>query len=312
MSLRINKAAQAQAGGVDIAGELAAVNAFAKTELAAEEVYIFSVVLCDNEIDRDYERFTERTLEELRELFVGVTGIHDHEWKSGNQKARIYRTELLRDEERTNGAGLPYMYLKGHAYMLRTESNAELIAEIEGGIKRETSVGCSVARSICSICGEELGASGCVHEKGRIYDGVLCYAKLEGAQDAYEWSFVAVPAQKRAGVSKRFGVGAGGLKAFVCSEAGREFHAEYEKLFSRALAGDAYRNELAGEAARLSLLCDRDIHASLRKSIEMMGVDELRGLIAGLSNQLEKRFPQQTQIPGRDEVVKFESGEYLV
>ena len=56
------------------AEELKAVNAFAKAELSAEDVYIFSVLLCDNEIDRDHERFSEATLRELGELFVGVTG----------------------------------------------------------------------------------------------------------------------------------------------------------------------------------------------------------------------------------------------
>lgn len=147
------------------AEELKAVNAFAKAELSAEDVYIFSVLLCDNEIDRDHERFSEATLRELGELFVGVTGICDHDWRSDNQVARIYRTELVTDKNRKNSLGADYVYLKGYAYMLRTEANAELIAQIDGGIKRETSVGCSVARSVCSVCGEELGT--CTHVKGR-------------------------------------------------------------------------------------------------------------------------------------------------
>ena len=33
--------------------ELEAVNRFAKTVLTEEQVYIFSVRLCDNEVDRD-------------------------------------------------------------------------------------------------------------------------------------------------------------------------------------------------------------------------------------------------------------------
>ena len=35
-------------------------------------------------------------------------------------------------------------YLKAKAYLLRTEKNAALIQEIEAGIKKEVSVGCSV------------------------------------------------------------------------------------------------------------------------------------------------------------------------
>lgn len=55
--------------------ELAAINAFTKRELKADEVYTFAVRLCDNEVDRDGERFPRETLEELSELFVGKSGI---------------------------------------------------------------------------------------------------------------------------------------------------------------------------------------------------------------------------------------------
>ena len=47
-----------------------------------------------------------------------------------------------------------------------TEKNAELIAEIEGGIKKEVSVGCSAAKRSCSICGKDAGL--CEHERGNI------------------------------------------------------------------------------------------------------------------------------------------------
>ena len=45
---------------------------------------------------------------------------------------------------------------------------------------------------------------GCDHEKGGEYGGKLCYHILDEPLDAYEWSFVAVPAQVNAGVTKRF------------------------------------------------------------------------------------------------------------
>ena len=137
-------------GSVCAEQELQAINAFAKTQLTADEVYAFQVLLCDNEVDRDFERFSVSTLRELSELFVGATGICDHDWRSENQVARIYRTELVTEKGKTTSCGEAYVYLKGFAYMLRTEANAELIAQIDGGIKRETSVGCSVAQSICS------------------------------------------------------------------------------------------------------------------------------------------------------------------
>ena len=45
----------------------------------------------------------------------------------------------------------------------------------------------------------------CKHYWGREYDGKICYFKLENAKDAYELSFVAVPAQVRAGTIKNYG-----------------------------------------------------------------------------------------------------------
>lgn len=38
--------------------ELEQIHQFSRKELTAEEVYTFSVRLCDNEIDRDGERFS--------------------------------------------------------------------------------------------------------------------------------------------------------------------------------------------------------------------------------------------------------------
>ena len=102
--------------------ELAQINAWSRRELTAEEVYAFAVKLCDNEVDRDWERFPAATLEELAPLFAGKSGLFDHQWSAREQTARIYRTEVVREARRT-GAGEPYCYLKGYAYLLRTEGN---------------------------------------------------------------------------------------------------------------------------------------------------------------------------------------------
>lgn len=112
-----------EAGIAVTAEELARINRFAKKELRAEEVYTFAVKLCDNEVDRDFERFDRAALEKLSELFVGRTGIFDHSWSAGGQTARIYRAEVIEEKTRTT-AGDKYCWCKGWAYMLRTEKNA--------------------------------------------------------------------------------------------------------------------------------------------------------------------------------------------
>lgn len=178
------------------------INSFSRKKLTKEEVYTFPVILCDNEVDRDFERFSADALSELSRLFVGKTGIFDHDPKGGNQNARIFDVCVMTDTESETKAGEPYCALVGKAYMVRTAGNADLIAEIDGGIKKEVSVSCSVRSKKCSICGTELTHKSCRHIRGKSYSGRICHTVLSLPDDAYEWSFVAVPAQRNAGVSK--------------------------------------------------------------------------------------------------------------
>ena len=91
--------------------------------------------------------------------------------------------------------------------MVRTSENRDLIAEIDGGIKKEVSISCSASERKCSVCGADKDKGGCEHVKGKMYGGRLCHTVLSGITDAYEWSFVAVPAQVSAGVTKHFSSG---------------------------------------------------------------------------------------------------------
>lgn len=188
--------------------ELKAINKYALEPLKAEEVFTFKAVLCDNEIDRVYERFTLKALQDLQKLFVGKTVIKDH-WRSAdNQVARIYKTELVQSDNTLTKSGELYTQLVAHIYMLKTASNADLIAEIKAGIKKEGSVGCAVSGIICSICGTDNAKSYCRHWPGKSYDkeggAEICTFALTGGRDAYEFSLVAVPAQRKAGVSKSY------------------------------------------------------------------------------------------------------------
>lgn len=183
---------------------LAKINRFTRREFTAEELYTFSVILCDNEIDRDGERFSDSALEKLKTLFVGKTGIFDHNPSTSNQNARIFDTEIITDTERTTKNGELYKYLKATAYMVRTDENRNLISEIEAGIKKEVSISCTAKKRVCSVCGNDKSAGSCAHIKGREYNGRTCHVVLDDITDAYEWSFVAVPAQMNAGVTKKF------------------------------------------------------------------------------------------------------------
>ena len=184
--------------------EMEKLNRFTRRPFTEEEVYRFDVVLCDNDIDRDLERFSDEALGEMQRLFIGKTGIFDHDLRSGGQTARIYDTQLVREDGKFTRDGRPYAALKASAYMVRTDDNTALIREIEGGIKKEVSVSCAAGRRVCSVCGADRGTTACGHVPGRIYADKICCTVLEDIRDAYEWSFVAVPAQVQAGVTKHF------------------------------------------------------------------------------------------------------------
>lgn len=193
------------ASGVPTEKQLEQINRFSRKTLAESEVYVFSILLCDNEVDRDFERFSVESLHKLKELFIGKTGIFDHSHTAKNQCARIFDTEVEVAENLTEN-GENYTCLKAYAYTVRTKENESLITDIDAGIKKEISIGCAISRKICSICGED--AENCIHRKGKSYSvngkRKMCVVELREPTDAYEWSFVAVPAQIRAGVTKSF------------------------------------------------------------------------------------------------------------
>ena len=225
--MEIKKATEVKTGGVPSAVQLGAINALAKAELTEDQVYVFSLRLCDDQVDRDFERFDTAALPGLAKLFIGKTGIVDHKWSSDNQVARIFAAETATEES--------VSYIKAWAYIRRGGNNDEVIADIEAGIKKEVSVGCAMGRSVCSICGSEYGS--CGHQKGQYYDGRLCCAILKEPMDAYEFSFVAVPAQANAGVLK--GMGRNKCLKELADEFGAQ--SEYRALFQEAQLGRQYR-----------------------------------------------------------------------
>lgn len=183
-------------------GELDLINRQALRPLAAEEVFTFRLAACNNQVDRDCERFTDETLEGFAALFVGRPVLRDHDWETKNQTARVYAAGV---EPMAEALGGKQLVLR--CYMVRTAATADIITAIEAGILRECSVGVAVKEAVCSVCGVNQRTGWCEHRGGDVYDGVTCCFELRGAEDAYEVSLVAVPAQPAAGTikSKRYG-----------------------------------------------------------------------------------------------------------
>ena len=297
--MQIKKATEVQTGGVPTAVQLGAINALAKAELTEAQVYVFSLRLCDDQVDRDFERFDTAALPALAKLFIGKTGILDHRWSSENQVARIFAAETVMEEG--------VSYIKAWAYIRRSGANDEIIADIEAGIKKEVSVGCAMGRSLCSICGGEYGS--CGHQKGQYYDGALCCAILKEPVDAYEFSFVAVPAQPHAGVLKGMG------RSRTLKELAEEFGAqpEYRALFQEAELGRQYRKELEDAVVRLCLSLELGARAeTYRGLVRTAAAEDLMQLKVALEDRLAESLPVVTQLGGSAGMVDAVESGFLI
>lgn len=293
-------------------GELEVINNYTRRKFSEDEVYVFSVILCDNDVDREFERFTDSALKILSELYIGKTGITDHDTKSENQTARIFSCRAEEIPGKKNKIGKPYLRLTARAYMPRCPKNQDFIIELDSGIKKEVSVGCSVDNITCSICGADMKTASCGHIKGRKYKGILCHAVLDNPSDAYEWSFVAVPAQREAGVIKAFKKtnDGGDLKmdniieefikgnaSFISEDEAGEFRKELKILRDKALIGDVYSSELKREVIKLSAIVQPEVNSEVMKSVaDKMSVEELKSFRDSFKSKAAGIFPPNPQL----------------
>lgn len=183
--------------------DMAKINSLTLDPLDKESVYAFKVVACDNDIDRDWDRFDEKALQALAEKLVGRTVIKDHARSADNQFARIYDAEVT-DGDGLTQTGEPLRELSVKCFTLDNEANAQMISEIKAGIKKEVSISFMPGSMTCSACGTDRRKHWCSHRAGEEYEGRMCHCVLSDIEDAYEMSFVAVPAQRAAGTRKDF------------------------------------------------------------------------------------------------------------
>ena len=165
-----------------------------------------------------------------------------------------------------------------------------------------------MGRSVCSICGSDYGV--CGHQKGEHYDGQLCCAILKEPMDAYEFSFVAVPAQPCAGVIKGLGHRQVSLKA-LAEEFGAQ--AEYRELYKQAQLGKAYERQLRDEVVRLCLVLDLGVgEGVLRSVMEKAGSEDLCKLKGALEERVRMLMPLQTQLPGSQVAMETVDSGFLI
>lgn len=297
--------------------DMTLINNYSLRPLSKDEVFCFSVILCDNEIDRDFERFDKDALLSLESLFVGKTGILNHSMKSEDQSCRTYKTQLITDNTRETLIGEKYMYLKAWCYTVRSEKNESLIKDIESGIKKEVSISCSSKRKTCSICGSE----NCRHIAGKIYDGKYCHKTITDITDAYEWSFVAVPAQRQAGVTKHF-VKEKNMenilksikeeKSLTLNEKDLKKLSDYmDQLQKQSADGEKYRDSLIASAKKNFAITMPSLKSEFVDDIlKSISTDTLENLCESLIKQAKEKLPPASQLYTEDNTTKNSNNEF--
>ena len=139
-------------------------------------------------------------------------------------------------------------------------------------------------------CGKDGRTEPCAHIKGREYGGKLCHRILCDPTDAYEWSFVAVPAQPAAGVTKsyradeqtvktvkRLSCANGGMTLTKAEAAG--LYGYIDELEKLAREGREYREELICDVIRMGAAALPDMRGeSLSAICGTLGLEQLREL----------------------------------
>ena len=154
--------------------------------MAEAEVFTFRLAACDNQVDRDFERFTEAALEELAVRFVGRPVLLDHKWSAAAQTARVYAGGVESGSE----DGVRRLVLRCYMPRLRRRRSPTIAAIESGtaaGVQRGRPGGDAGASALSA--GRTSRTSWCEHVPGmRRTTARLCYMELDGAEDAYEVS----------------------------------------------------------------------------------------------------------------------------
>ena len=206
---------------------------FLKSEdIKPEDLFVYPVRLCDNCKDRDGEMFSDTALESVSRLAVGVVGIKNHDWVSENAHSRIYKAEI----EEIDGI----KSVIGYAYTMVTDSTQEFINNIKSGLLQEISIGFS-AKNYVEV------------------DGIRI---IEDVEEVFEWSFVAVPAQPKAGVVKNMS------KEVASMELEARLKELEQEIETKSLKLKELEDSVAEKDAKITELQTAIVEATIKSAVE--------------------------------------------
>jgi hypothetical protein len=175
------------------AADLAAVNQYALKPQGAEDVAIFQMDLCNDQVDRHFSRFPKEELAKINGMVPGRPLMERHDMRGSLPRGTFFRSGIHEE------GGV--MSVRPEVYVLRTKENEEFIRQIEGGVYRETSIGFVFERPECAVCGKDMRV--CEHIAGRMYEGKQCHYLMRNVVDVIEGSVVGAGSQGTGFVAAR-------------------------------------------------------------------------------------------------------------
>ena len=200
---------------------LALINQFALHPLSPDDVYVRRMVLANDHLDRDHERFSEEVLREFARTLPGKSFLVGHQHGAA-PVGRFFHAEVMpaahpqqtpdcglqaaatpAPSSRSLESGARSLHLVASFYTVKTQDNEGFRQQIDGGVYSYVSLGFRCQQLLCDICGKDMKSSLCPHYPGKSYNGSAATGTWKGQAEALEASLVYLGAQFGAQFVKR-------------------------------------------------------------------------------------------------------------
>lgn len=148
-----------------------------------KDYYVFKIILCNNDVDKDHDKFSIQALYQIRDMAIGKNGILDTMPNNKSNIARIFDCSVEYDKGKTTIDGEPLLYVQAYAFLDKRISDGcgAIAQKIKEGFYNEVSVGCSIYKS----------------HKESFFDSEFALeyeiTVIDSISDLYEWSIVQKP-----------------------------------------------------------------------------------------------------------------------
>jgi hypothetical protein len=144
------------------------VKEYLKGSPFGEDAMLFSFIAADNDVDKENERFSLKSLKTIASLLIGKRGQIGLSANCKYAGARVIETNVKFDPNKKTKYGWAYIYVEAIAFIQRNMASQKICEKIDNDEITEVSLGVS--------CGHKHKSSDCTI--------------LTDVTDVYEWSLV--------------------------------------------------------------------------------------------------------------------------